>query len=559
MISQERRKSPRIAVDRLAYINIEPDNGGVVLNVSSGGLSFQSVAPVERNRPLRFSLSEYKRSITACGELVWTDEVRTSGGLRFTTLTSSEARNQLSDWLKHAVGLDEMKPSTSPIREDRAPTPVPPFLFEEDCASLPSVLPVQDDKAVKAIVSFAVQQDSVASPVVSPVRAEPAKPRFSLLSARGLLANSKASMTGSGAASAIVGGVRTVTAATKPGGFSAGFAIGLLISAIAFFISTLGYVHRFELRESLVRFGHRLVVHREAQTPSQFHTPPLIVPPVEFSKTQTAIPAAPQTVDVQVPDDEVTVRHLARTDPSVESKASPPQPSQSAPHPASAQRVRVANTEGAAVAPPAMALRAQGPPTFLFDHSVNVVPQRFLASAAAADPGSLRLQMYFDLGKFKDELLAKTVRDRIANQGLRTTVLERKILWKNSYQVLVGPYSNKEDETRIENELQSQGYKPRPFERGSRDFAFGSHLSLNGSSMPFGGCTISWESHVSEAKVKFEQGRGVIATADAKWLQLPRKYSRDEYVYVRNPDGSKTLVEIRFSGLDRALVFRHTS
>ena len=152
MISQERRKSPRIAVERLAYINIEPDNGGVVLNVSSGGLSFQSVAPVERNRPLRFSLSEYKRSITACGELVWTDEVRTSGGLRFTTLSSSEARNQLSNWLKHAVGLDEMKPSTGifPVKQDHASIPVAPFLFEEDCASLPSSLPAQEDKNFKS-------------------------------------------------------------------------------------------------------------------------------------------------------------------------------------------------------------------------------------------------------------------------------------------------------------------------------------------------------------------------------------------------------------------------
>ena len=550
MISQERRKSPRITVDRLAYINIEPDNGGVVLNVSSGGLSFLSVAPVERNRPLRFSLSEYKRSITACGELVWTDEVRTSGGLRFTTLSSSEARNQLSNWLKHAVGLDEMKPSTSPVKEDRAPTPVPPFLFEEDCASLPSVLPVQDDKAIKAMVSFAVQQDSVALPVVSPVREEPAKSRFSLLSTRGLLANHPTKLS--------LAGLRTGTAATKPSGFSAGFAIGLLISAIAFFIPTLAYVHRFELGQSLVRFGHRLVVQHEAQAP-QFHTPQLIAPPMAFLKTQTAIPAAPQRVDAQVPDNDVTVRYLAKTDASVETKASLPQPSHSASHPASAQRIRVANMEGAALAPPAIALRAQGPPTFLFDHSVNVVPQRFLGSAGGADPGSLRLQMYFDLGKFKDELLAKTLRDRIAQHGLRTTVLERKVFWKNSYQVLVGPYNNKEDETRIQNELQSQGYKPRPFERGSRDFAFGSHLSLNGSSMPFGDCTISWESHVDEAKVKFEQGKGVIATADAKWIQLPRKYSRDEYVYVRNPDGSKTLVEIRFSGLDRALVFRHTS
>jgi hypothetical protein len=59
--------------------------------------------------------------------------------------------------------------------------------------------------------------------------------------------------------------------------------------------------------------------------------------------------------------------------------------------------------------------------------------------------------------------------------------------------------------------------------------------------------------------VQFEQDRDLIATVAGRWIKLPAKSSRDEYVYVRNPDGSKTLVEIRFSGLDRALVFRNTS
>jgi hypothetical protein len=33
------------------------------------------------------------------------------------------------------------------------------------------------------------------------------------------------------------------------------------------------------------------------------------------------------------------------------------------------------------------------------------------------------------------------------------------------------------------------------------------------------------------------------------------KYWRDEFVYERNRDGSRSLLEIHFSGLDRALVF----
>jgi PilZ domain/SPOR domain len=561
MISQERRKNPRITVERLAYIHIEPNNGALVLNVSSEGLGFQSVVPVERNKPLRFSLSEYKGSINACGELVWTDELRTCGGLRFTAL-SPEARGRLSSWLQHAVGLGEMKPSAGvfPVKqEEEAPYPVAPFLFDEDSAALPSALPVQEDGALQTIIPLLVQDDSPASPSVVPRNVEPATGRFSLLRARGL-ANlpTKFGMSRSAAPSAVAG-LRTIPGATKPRGFSAGFAIGLLLSAIGFFLSMLS-LHRVELRESLSSFGKR-AEHRRTQT--QFRTPPLIAPPAALRKTQPATPAPPkpvdsQVTDSQVADDEVTVTYPV-ADRSVGMKATLPQPSPSAPQPISPRRIRAGGTERVP-APPEIALRtpASSPPTFLFDR-VTVTPLRAPVNAAAGHPDSLRLQMYFDLGKFKDEVLAQGLRDRVVQLGLRAAVLERKALWKSSYQVLVGPYSSEEDEARIENQLQSQGYKPRPFERGSRDFAFASRLSLNGSKMPFGAFTIRWESHVSEAKVQFEQDRDLIATVAGRWIKLPAKSSRDEYVYVRNPDGSKTLVEIRFSGLDRALVFRNTS
>jgi hypothetical protein len=37
------------------------------------------------------------------------------------------------------------------------------------------------------------------------------------------------------------------------------------------------------------------------------------------------------------------------------------------------------------------------------------------------------------------------------------------------------------------------------------------------------------------------------------------KYPRDEYVYRRNPDGSRTLLEIHFEGMRQALVFGKAS
>jgi len=55
MSTPERRQIPRTTLERLAYLQIEPDNGGIVLNVSNDGLCFHSIAAVEKNGPLRFS------------------------------------------------------------------------------------------------------------------------------------------------------------------------------------------------------------------------------------------------------------------------------------------------------------------------------------------------------------------------------------------------------------------------------------------------------------------------------------------------------------------------
>ena len=167
--------------------------------------------------------------------------------------------------------------------------------------------------------------------------------------------------------------------------------------------------------------------------------------------------------------------------------------------------------------------------------------------------------MYFELGKFKDELQARDLGDRISVLGLRPSVVQKGHLWMNSFYVLVGPYTNEDEATKTHKDLLSHGYKPRPFERGSRDFAFISGLTLGGTPLPVGDFTISWESYVTDAKVKFAQRNYVLATANGQWVKRPVKYHRDEYVYVRSSNGSRLLREIHFSGLDRALVFRDSS
>jgi hypothetical protein len=94
----DRRQNPRTKLVEIAYIGMGPENGGLVLDVSEGGLSFHSVAPIQRDDKLRFLLSLRGHSrIEGTGEVVWTNQIGTVCGLKFTSL-SPGALEHLNSW-----------------------------------------------------------------------------------------------------------------------------------------------------------------------------------------------------------------------------------------------------------------------------------------------------------------------------------------------------------------------------------------------------------------------------------------------------------------------------
>lgn len=94
----ERRQAPRTTVEALAYISFGPDNGGIVLDVSEGGLRFRAIAPVNATETLRFWFSAEGYRVDAEGEVAWVDETRKAGGLRFKAL-APDAREHIRRWV----------------------------------------------------------------------------------------------------------------------------------------------------------------------------------------------------------------------------------------------------------------------------------------------------------------------------------------------------------------------------------------------------------------------------------------------------------------------------
>ena len=534
-MTSERRSTPRTTLQRLAYIQIEPDNGGIVLNVSEDGIGFHSMNAIENNGPLRLSLQEQNRRIDVSGELMWTDEVQKCGGVKFTTLTT-EARSQIRDWISRPEIVDEHH-STVGAAFLRAF----PGMWRET-----------------AHTGFA----------------------GSFTAARAVLkARTKVRLSG----------------------FSGGLLTGVLVSIFVIGLTFLGYGYRHQFGESLIRWGERLVqgseqpriapgaaqgvipqatrsavgaaktseaplrmepapkpISHEAKTAPPAITFPAARMPAARLNVQSG-PIAPTPLPVH--RDNLTSRNAIAASPISQSakfadtrpatlsenvsRVATPDPKNSStaasePHPfANLSMSAVTNqpeTPKVLTSPPSRAL-------------MDVVPPRNLADFAAP-------QMFFDLGKFKQRTSAQDFREQVAQLGFPTSIVQRGHLWMNSFQVLVGPYTSEVEEKKINVELLSRGYKPKPFERGSRGFSFRSQVSIEGTRLPAGDLDVSWESYVTDAKVKFTVGRDEIVSTSGRWRKQERKYANNEYVYLNQPGGHRPLVEIHFAGMDRALVFR---
>ena len=161
----ERRRSPRTSIRRLAYVNLEPyDNGGVITDISSDGLRFHMVKPVDQGGVVRLSiLLGAGNHVDAVGELVWLDASRKVGGVRFTVLPAGAA-DQILNWAK---ALNTVDTATAARRSGAYGRPFPNQASTPTSQAEPDVTP-----------HVAGDQDSVAaSPTLNGGSAQTAQPQ----------------------------------------------------------------------------------------------------------------------------------------------------------------------------------------------------------------------------------------------------------------------------------------------------------------------------------------------------------------------------------------------
>lgn len=87
-MNRDRRLLARKRPAEFGFIQIDHDEGGRILNISEGGLCFETFAPIEQERLLRFWFSlNLRERVEASGRLTWIDQRRKVGGLQFLDLS----------------------------------------------------------------------------------------------------------------------------------------------------------------------------------------------------------------------------------------------------------------------------------------------------------------------------------------------------------------------------------------------------------------------------------------------------------------------------------------
>lgn len=119
--SADRRSWPRRIPDTLTYIHLGSGNGGIILNVSEGGLRLASAGILsdDDNPPMRLRLPGTQEWIDTPGQIVWTSKSRKEAGVKFVGLAESD-RDRIKSWMALDAPRVQMDKDAHKVTEQRS-------------------------------------------------------------------------------------------------------------------------------------------------------------------------------------------------------------------------------------------------------------------------------------------------------------------------------------------------------------------------------------------------------------------------------------------------------
>jgi TonB family protein len=99
--ASDRRAHPRQRIRSLAYVHLGEGNGGIVLNISEGGIAVQAAEALDEGEgviAMRIEIPRSRKRLEVRGEIMWVGESRKEAGLRFVDLRE-DALRRIRSWM----------------------------------------------------------------------------------------------------------------------------------------------------------------------------------------------------------------------------------------------------------------------------------------------------------------------------------------------------------------------------------------------------------------------------------------------------------------------------
>ena len=107
----------------IGYVELGQENGGILLNLSEGGLAVRSPLPLvsQEFTGIRFQAPKSQAWLTASGRIVWLSDSKKEGGIQFTELPG-DARQQIHKWASADSDLEDGGQSLPASSQGREPS-----------------------------------------------------------------------------------------------------------------------------------------------------------------------------------------------------------------------------------------------------------------------------------------------------------------------------------------------------------------------------------------------------------------------------------------------------
>jgi TonB family protein len=179
-LSPDQRVHDRQAVQSVAYVELGGGNGGIVLNISEGGMAFRAVRslPSDELPLMRVKVAHFKKTIEVKGRIAWTSESRKLAGIRFVDL-SQESLNLIRQWISFEspatpdASSQKIEPVGAAKNVAHVGAIVDPPALSDRWEIIKSPMPPVESKAIPATAATFATTPTIVPPIVKAPVAPP--------------------------------------------------------------------------------------------------------------------------------------------------------------------------------------------------------------------------------------------------------------------------------------------------------------------------------------------------------------------------------------------------